>query len=81
MNCSLKRNINNHVIARPEGPWQSRMAALKRKRRKRDVVAGKYYVSHHEKSRKIRGIATPACALARNDVRFVWGGANLQTTI
>ena len=37
---------------------------------KTKVVAEKTNDFFHEKSRKIRGIATPVCALARNDTFF-----------
>ena len=44
-------------------------------------LQGKITFSATKSPRKIRGIATPVCGLARNDVRFIWRGANLQTTI
>jgi len=47
----------HHVIASPEGAWQSPTATQS---------VGKT----NEAGQKIREIATPVCALARNDVCF-----------
>ena len=74
----------SYARSRPGGvaTWQSRTAALTRKKEENVTwLQGNITFSAMKSPRKNRGIATPACALARNDVRFIWRGISIQTTI